>query len=332
MSAKPQKYSLDARVAVTLSTASYLVPGRPPRQQRKVIDQALGIAGLPTAGGWTLVWGPVTVGENLSFIARGPAASSGGRRYAYAVRGTILEPKNLLEDLLDCLGLFELPWGGPNADAKISEGSKIGWEDLTRATDDGATAFEFLRGVEPRSELLVTGHSLGGMLAAVMALYFHDELGSELAVQPITFAAPTAGDRRFADVSAELFGGGGRFHNCLDVVPKAFERADLASIRRLYPAESAPKCGNHIACRGLVDLLEEASGDRYFQPPGGTRLEAKVYDEGGGSFKDFLEEALGQHRANHYMWLLGVPLAAIRKLTPEDPPWSPPTLPCECPP
>jgi pimeloyl-ACP methyl ester carboxylesterase len=329
--AKTRKFPLDARVAVSLSAASYLVPGKPPAQQRTVMNEALRIAGLPTGDDWTLVWGPETVAENLSFIARGPRLPSGGRRYAYAVRGTILEPKNLLEDLLDSLGLEPLPWGGPNGDAQISEGSRIGWEHLTAATDGGANALEYLRGVEPRSELMVTGHSLGGMLAAVMALYFHDELGSQLKVRPITFAGPTAGDRRFADVSAEILGGAGRFHNCLDIVPMAYERADLESIRDLYPAAVAPKCGDHVACRGLVDLMVDIAGDRYFQPPGGTRLEARVYNEGGGSFKDFLEEALGQHRANHYMWLLGIPLQAIRELTPEVPPWSPPTIPCECP-
>ncbi len=324
------KYPLDALIAVTLSAVTYVGSGSPPAEQRQAMNDALRIDGLPTGDDWKVVWGPATHGGNLAYIARGPDFED-RPQYAYAIRGTGSSPEDMLEDALDTIGLFRLPWSSPTGDARISEGAKLGWRELSRATDDGVTALEFFHGVETGSRILVTGHSLGGTLAKVMALYFRDELSTRLSIQPITFAAMTVGDRRFADIFTDYFGGDGRYYNCLDIVPMGFQRDELAKIRQLFKSDLAPKCSEHFACGALVKLLEEVAGHHYFHTPGGVRLEAKAWDEGSDSFQHFLDEAYRQHQIEHYLWLMGLPLKAIRAIEPKNPPWSPPTLPCECP-
>lgn len=315
----------DAQIAVTLSTIIYKKPRADPEQQRAAMQQALADSRLPTEGQWRIVWGPATVEENTSLIAEGPVMGSGPqRRYAYAIRGTVIEPWNLIEDLLDSLGLHQVPWPG-SPGAEISDGMRLGWKNLTAAEADAQTALQFLRGVVPGSQLIVTGHSLGAMLATMMAVYLHSELSPGLRVVPYTFAAPTAGNQAFADAYSRLFGGAGRYYNCLDIVPKAFAHEDLESVKSLYSCADVPQCGKHFACRHLVDLAQRIAGHRYVHAGGGTRLQAKVYSEKSGSLKDFMKEALDQHHATHYMWLLGIALEAIRGL---DPSWSPPTKPC----
>ncbi|MCP5119498.1 MAG: hypothetical protein GY953_52530, partial [bacterium] len=80
----------DAQVAVTLSTICY-------QHSKQAMQQSLANPALPTDNRWRLVWGPVTVEENLSFIAEGPVLGSGpARQYAYAIRGTVMEPWNLI--------------------------------------------------------------------------------------------------------------------------------------------------------------------------------------------------------------------------------------------
>ncbi len=317
------QYPEDAQVSVTLSAVAYLAPGKTPDQQRAAMTQILEDPELPTAGKWRVVWGPVTVEENLSFIARGPALESGsGYQYAHAIRGTDIYAWNLIEDSLDGLGLHDLPWGGfPGA--QISDGGLLGWRNLTRAEDNGQTALGFLQGIEAGSELMVTGHSMGGYLAEAMAFYWHSALSSRIKVSRNTFAATTVGNQALADTSAATFGGAGRYYNDIDVVAKIFNHDDLASIKDLYPGWTR-KCGDFVAGRAIVDLAMDTAGHRYFQPPGGTALQAKLYREGADSFRHFLAEVLQQHHVLHYMWLLGIPLAAIQRFP--GTPFVPPTV------
>ncbi len=310
----------DARIAVTLSEIAYLEPEAKPDKQRRAMQAALADPALPTAGQWRVVWGPVTVEENLSYIAEGP-----GNQYAYVIRGTVMEPWNLIQDLFDALGLNPVPWGGMPG-AEISDGMVSGWRHLTSSTDGHRTALEGLQRIPSGSKLIVTGHSLGAMLATVMSVYFASELGSRADIVPYTFAAPTAGNQAFADAYFERFGGAGRYYNCLDIVPKVCNHDDMESIKALYPCDGAPKC--NLFCKGTISLGAVAAGHRYFHAAGGTKLQAKAYAEGSSSLKDFMTEALGQHHATHYMYLLGIPLAAIHGL---DASWAPPEIPCPCP-
>src|SRR5207253_10748719 len=80
---------------------------------------------------------------------------------------------------------------------------------------------------------VVTGHSLGGCLATVVAMGIRVLLPNYRGViQPITFAAPTAGNGDFASAYDALSPTARRFQNSLDIIPRAYY--DLGGIDSIY--------------------------------------------------------------------------------------------------
>jgi pimeloyl-ACP methyl ester carboxylesterase len=87
------------------------------------------------------------------------------------------------------------------AGARIAAGAHEGLTVLTSLVDErGDTLVEHLEKTVPAgASVVVTGHSLGGCLASVLAMHLNHVAGGKFKVRPITFAAPTAGDLRFAE-------------------------------------------------------------------------------------------------------------------------------------
>lgn len=320
-----------AATAITLSAISYLKPDASAVERFKAMAKALQQKDLPTKQQWGLVWGPRERDQNLAFIAQGPTSSKpfSRRRYAVVVRGTIESVYNIFDDL-DVLGQEWLPFPAPDfPGARISWGSADGWRNLRDLHQfqrgEPVGILDFLRSTDIGSEIIVTGHSLGGNLASVVAAWLHSELNHPKPtrpIRPLTFAAPSAGNAAFADSFDALFPGITRVRNDLDLVPRFWAEADLQSIRKLFPGLGAPKCDLLNGCVGLVDAAEYAVGDAYRQPSHLETLDSWLYDESG--LLSFWDEAGAQHSSLLYMWLLGVPVVAIQKLYPSIPPWSPP--------
>lgn len=318
-------------VAITLSAIAYKEPDGSPVARFKAMAKALQQADLPTKQQWGLVWGPHEHEENLAFIVQGPkpTKSFAKRQYAVVVRGTIESVRNIFEDL-DVLFQQDLPFLAPDfPGAKISWGSADGWKALKELHQYQAGTrvgiVDFLRKTEPGAEITVTGHSLGGNLASVVAAWLHSELNHPKPthpVRPLTFAAPTAGNGAFAASFDKIFPATTRIANELDLVPRFWAYPDLESIRSLYPGLGTPKCDILNLCQGLVSAAEDAVGHQYQQPTHLQSLPSWLYDESG--LLSFWDEAEGQHSALLYMWLMGVPVVAIQKLYPSIPPWTPP--------
>ena len=267
-----------ALVAGTLASLSYVKPDGSSQKQASIIQKALANPQLPTQNQWQLAWGPETVDGNLSYVATGS-----DNKLAYVIRGTVLAAWNIIEDI-SVLSLDKLPWHAPEfPDAKISSGAIDGWEDLTKHGHNGWDAY-LKDHLASGSELFVIGHSLGGMLASVMGAYFFSQAAQaklNATVQLYTFAGQTAGNQAFADQVSQKLGGAGRYFNDLDVVPKAFNHDDLASVRKLYPGADSPKCDLLNGCKEGVALAQAEAGHSYFQPPGGSQLQSRVYNESG---------------------------------------------------
>jgi triacylglycerol lipase len=178
----------------------------------------------------------------------------------------------------------------------------------------------FLQNLSGSPSLLVTGHSLGGQMATVLAAWFQSTL-PKASVLPITFAAPTAGNPAFASAFDTVFASASamRYFNALDVVPRLWASDGLESILSLYPG--GPQCG-HL-CRSAVDDTLKAlkkADLTYTQPSASTSLPGQLYSTGWlGAFES---EVNDQHRALYYMFLLGIPLATIQQLNDT---WAPPS-------
>jgi hypothetical protein len=197
---------------------------------------------------------------------------------------------------------------------------------------DGTESLEpFLMAVPEGTPILITGHSLGGCLASVLAPCVADWRGSASSLADYTIAAPSPGNVDFAAYYNTLFTDPSghstafRFFNSLDVVPNAW--ATLATVMTYYPPL--------IPCPSDIDKIviraETAVGGEYCQlgqvsagsaveltgtivtPLGAlqSRPELSPFENA-----RFLLEAARQHACTTYQTLLQTPLTlpAVGKL------------------
>lgn len=304
------------QLAVTLSAISYL--GQPNTNQERFTLMNTALANT-VAGGWKIVWGPATQGEDLVYVA-----SNGSGQYAVVVRGTVFtRVEDVIQDVR--MGTQEpLPFTASSfPGAQVSKGVVESWTNIDNMVSSvsgsgSGPLLPFLQKLTGSPSLLVTGHSLGGQMATVLAAWFQSTL-SDATVLPLTFAAPTAGNPAFASAFDSVFGSAVRYYNTLDVVPRIWTEDGLESIKSLYPG--GPQCGP--LCKAAVDralsLLQKRSLT-YAQPSASTSLSGQLYST--GLLGSFESEVNDQHRALYYMYLLGIALTTIQQL---DSTWAPPS-------
>jgi hypothetical protein len=145
------------------------------------------------------------------------------------------------------------------ADAAISEGTNLGLEALLSMQDNnGHTLIDALSSLLAQSttgsglELAVAGHSLGGTLSPVMALYLQNittdsslnwnTSGKVTTVSAWPTAGPTPGEANFATYLPTIVSYTSRF-NTLDVIPQAWESDHLATVPSLYDSYIKPVSG-----------------------------------------------------------------------------------------
>ncbi|HWO17353.1 MAG TPA: hypothetical protein VNO30_01210, partial [Kofleriaceae bacterium] len=151
--------------------------------------------------------------------------------------------------------LTQVPWttAGGTGSGNISAGANKGLQILLAMTDGTSTMLSALTqwittNKVSGATIAVTGHSLGGALAPVLALYMSDTqstpgfAGQSLAVY--ASAGPTPGDSGFASTYATAISNGdltySSVYNTLDVVPLAWAVSDLATIPTLYDSYIPP--------------------------------------------------------------------------------------------
>jgi len=309
-----------AQLAATLSAIAYLGPVPVNELRRYEMNRALD----KTAEGWQIVWGPVTAGEDLMYVAQNGSAS----QYALAVRGTLITRiENVIDDLaVATMVTPSFSLGSSFANAQISSGAQQVWNNLSAATPGPGlgkgTVLEFFQAVSGDYSLLVTGHSLGGQTAQLLAPWLAQALGTAAQVQLVTMAAPTAGDQAFAAGIDAAFGQSGTitgYYNTLDVVPMLW--ADLGAITSMY--QGGPACGS--LCKHAVDHMIKRLADKgivYVQPTSREACAGSLYSISSINPLPFEAEVLDQHNAHYYMYFVGVQLGTIQQL---DSKWEPPS-------
>src|SRR5258708_13279998 len=200
--------SATAMAAVTLSSIAYTEgPAAGSGKQKAAILEELVNIGLHSDGPWSLVWGPSVCGGILALVA----VNQSGSRFALSLRGRILTDSwSMLNGLLQHADpLSQTEWHYPrSSEITIAGGFAHIFHHPVAMTDPvtGWNLVDFLRSAlkQSNAELLVTGHSLGGTLAAMAALWLHDQLpragGPEnVRIVPHVFAAPTARNNCLAE-------------------------------------------------------------------------------------------------------------------------------------
>ena len=238
-------------------------------------------------GRWTCIWGPAVDWDNanLVYVAAYYDRPTGLPVAAVVVvRGTDLtddvwgDLKEAFEDL-EVPFQYEPPWlrgsqalvAGGTLDALTTiEGlASPSW-----APAPGQRLRPFLAGflANPANQvpvLVVTGHSLGGCVASVLAPWLRSALAAAGVVSPMvpaTFAAPTAGNAGYADYLNGTYQYAPRYYNTLDVVPCAW--ADIPRIKKIYDDFGL---GTPELVKLTFDGFEgamEVTGASYAQPAG----------------------------------------------------------------
>ena len=223
---------------------------------------------------WQILWGPIVFSNNPganSVIADNTMAlfySPNQNMYVIAIAGTnidsaygwLQEDFNVTQTVTwsSVMGSgFNIP--SAYSGAAISEGSNLGLQALL-AMQSGSNGLiaaltNSLNALPSgsKAQLYVTGHSLGGALSPVMALYLHDlqqqsnnwnANGCITTIHAMPSAGPTPGEANFAAYYSYLCGqtpaanqAGISYtsvYNTLDVVPHAWQKEDIAQIPTIY--------------------------------------------------------------------------------------------------
>lgn len=254
---------IGADIAMTLSSIAYCddIPGAMNKY-------------LP---GWSVAWLPTKAIEgNLAFIA------FNGVQYVIAIRGSLLNFSwasfdNWFKQDLNILE--QRDWEYPansTTKPKISKGSHEGLHNLLKlenANHETMLTFLMDNAVDKGKFLCVTGHSLGANLSTVFAPWLLFQIKQANKPVPgifsvLTFAAPTAGNKSFAEQFDASFTNSWRFYNVIDIVP--YSATNILGLANLFPSP-APDANSvytiydghkitlaeaFIALQGVIDVSE----------------------------------------------------------------------------
>jgi hypothetical protein len=240
--------------------------------------------------------------------------------YSVVFRGT--NPVSPAEWLLQDFQIQrQVPWmqllvGSAPADALISEGTatavklRCALHPADGVKGHESNLIEALVGILERSEgrcvVHFTGHSLGGVLAPVMALWFadylaatgRDDLARKLDLDVCGFAAPTAGNQAFNAYCGLRLQKCARYANDLDIATLAWDEATLSRLPSLYRPDIGMQPITASMYKASMDLARAMD---YAQPGGRVTVPSRVVPARGGLY---LLEAIYQHSMPYLDMLL----------------------------
>ena len=298
MTKAPESNPTPAQVTMTLSAlAATAATPRPSgetlqeqaqRAMRGITAQLKDVT-LATHGTWQLMWLALSPDNaNLVYIAWN---SDGSNQFAVVVRGTIDNPTDMMEDL--GVGTVVPFTAGGSANIAVSSGAMAAFTQVATArgitgaaaeqapedrpgapgavVPSNATLKQALaaalsaRPPMPQPVVYVTGHSLGGCIATMLATYLQAQTwgANKPLFALVTFAAPTAGLKSFAEyVDSRLWSLNERYVNAYDLVPRAW--ADLPTAKGWYPPPGPAANEEVKLLLTEIDLLRK--GNAYVQP------------------------------------------------------------------
>ncbi|MEU9482208.1 IPT/TIG domain-containing protein [Streptomyces decoyicus] len=346
MTKAPRSTPTPAQVTMTLSAlAATAATPRPSgetlqeqaqRAMRGITAQLKDVT-LATHGTWQLMWLALSPDNaNLVYIAWN---SDGSNQFAVVVRGTIDNPTDMMEDL--GVGTVVPFTAGGTSNIAVSSGAMAAFTQVATArgitgaaaeqapedrpgppgavVPSNATLKQALaaalsaRPPMPQPVVYVTGHSLGGCIATMLATYLQAQTwgANKPLFALVTFAAPTAGLKSFADyVDSRLWSLNERYVNAYDLVPRAW--TDLATAKGWYPPPGPAANEEVKLLLTEIDLLRK--GNAYVQPSATSartmNANYSMYDKElvNKTTGDYLGQVAFQHANSTYLTLLGAPV------------------------
>jgi lipase (class 3) len=269
---------------------------------------------LDPNGHWKCLWGPEQDNDeaNLAFVAGyfATATSTVPQSICVTIRGTDVDVDNtrgiLWQVWEDIDGAWQqpMPWA-PDGPSRIADGTLDGLATVKTLSEAGLTLKRYLKTffdnpAHAGVTTYVTGHSLGGCLATIVAAWIQATFPNAGAIVPVVFAGPTAGDANFAMYYDNLFPQARRYQNSLDVVPLAL--ANLDGVDSIYSDNGLDVPDAVWFGIGSMKLAMRANSTSYVQPSNGAHILTGTFF--GKDQDDWYAQALHQHHLATYLGLL----------------------------
>lgn len=247
-----------AQIMMTLAQLAATSPNERPSgetielQEARIfnaINSQLSNPDLATNAEWRAVWVGLSADRgNLAYIAQNVSQNA----FAVCIRGTQF---NSLIDLIEDLNVGTISQftatPATSQPIMVSQGSMTAFTEITSAiyvsenTNLLQALVSLLGSQSSQQTLYITGHSLGGAIATMVALYLAAQSWTNPPTFAVyTFAAPTAGLQAFADLYDLTFPlNSFRYYNAWDIVPNAWvtiQNEGLSYVQgNFYPSSAA---------------------------------------------------------------------------------------------
>ncbi|WP_310714054.1 IPT/TIG domain-containing protein [Streptomyces lydicus] len=313
---------------VTMTLAAFAATGATPRpsgetleqQTKRIItgiDAQLNDPALATQDAWELVWLALSeANANMAYLVR---STNGSNEFAVVARGTDADLTDVLEDL-DVGTVVPFPESGSPKPITVSKGAMDAFKRVvnTRSIASPSPNVTLAQALaialkaapaSPQPTVYLTGHSLGGCIATMLAPYLQAQtLPKQPKFAVITFAAPTAGTQSFVDYFNSVpWIINERQNNAYDLVPHAW--ADLDTTAGWYP-NPGPQATEEVKLL-IGTISKRTKGNVYVQPgtlypmnTGYTSLAKNLVNK---TTQDFLGQVAFQHANSTYLDLVGAP-------------------------
>ncbi|MEE4420595.1 lipase family protein [Streptomyces bugieae] len=263
----------------------------------------------PLTKSWSPTWLALSPDNaNMAYIVKN------NDQIAVVIRGTNANVTDILEDL-DVGTVVPFTASGSPSPISVSKGAMDAFTQIVdmRQIGSGTTLVQALAGLVtgvPQPTVYVIGHSLGGCIATMVALYLKAQTWQKSQPQfgVVTFAAPTAGLESFANYLTSQFGSmNQRYVNAYDVVPLAW--ADLPTAESWYPN---PGPAATLDVKVLLGTIATLPGNNVYVQPGTAvtkNTDYMVRDDNlvKASLADFMGQVAFQHANSTYLRLLDAP-------------------------
>ncbi|WP_406179467.1 lipase family protein [Streptomyces sp. NBC_01006] len=308
---------------VTMTLSAIAATGATPRpsgetlaeQSTRIIlgiNRQLADTSLATQGTWVLCWLGVSPGNaNMAYLAKNTDSSNS---FAVVIRGTVGSETDLLEDL-DVGTVVPFNLVGMPSPVPVSKGAMKAFTEVVTMSTAGVTLAQALTTAlgqaQPNPTVYVTGHSLGGCIATMVAPYLQSLTwpNGRPNFELHTFAAPTAGGEEFAAYVDSLeWQASERHYNMNDLVPQAWN--NLAVAHQWYPSPPGPAADDDV--KAVISTLAGLPGPNVYVQPGKVDQLNNTYDPVDPnvvkqSTQDFMGQVAFQHANSTYLGLLGAP-------------------------
>ena len=202
------------------------------------------------AADFEVIFLPKAVDGNFAIITKNKSTE----QYALVIRGSVMEFSNegFQNFILQDFNIFTIKkWNYADTvkEAYISNGSWIGFQNLLQLKDNssGLNIKEFIEQKIPAdASIVITGHSLGGNLAYLLAGYLKKELPADKKenLQLITFGATAAGNAAFVQDLEDKFPNGERYATDLDIAPVFPDIAQIGKMAKLLGLDTILQLGS----------------------------------------------------------------------------------------